>query len=268
MDYAISETIMLPLLREIGKRLLKEIPLIPKWEGALPPPPKGASGDRTFPVDKKAEEIIFSMLEASGEPLTLISEEAGVVELKGGGRLLLIDPIDGSKNAISGIPFYCTSIAVSSGPKMKDLELSYVINLINGDEFWSGVNDAFLNGKAISTQKDECFSLIAYEAQTPGRDIPAIMPLIGKFQKSRCFGATALDLAYLASGAVSVFVVPSPSRSFDFAGGWHLVRKAGGVITDMEGKSLEGLELGLKKASTILAAGNEALHKKALKALH
>jgi len=257
---------MLPLLREIGKRLLKEIPLIPKWKGTLPPPPKGASGDRTFPVDKKAEEIIFSMLEASGEPLTLISEEAGVVELKGGGRLLLIDPIDGSKNAISGIPFYCTSIAVSSGPKMKDIELSYVINLINGDEFWSA-SGTFLNGKPVFAQKDDCFSLIAYEAQTPGRDIPAIMPLIGKFQKSRCLGATALDLAYLASGAVSVFVVPSPSRSFDFAGGWHLVRKAGGVITDMEGKGLETLDLGLKRASTILAAGNEALHRKALKAL-
>ena len=63
------------LLRDIGRELLKEIPLLkqkPLTQTALG---VGASGDKTFPIDKKAEDIIISGLEASGEPLTIVSEE-------------------------------------------------------------------------------------------------------------------------------------------------------------------------------------------------
>ncbi|PIW88984.1 MAG: fructose-1,6-bisphosphatase, partial [Nitrospirae bacterium CG_4_8_14_3_um_filter_44_28] len=92
------------MLRNIGRQLLKEIPLLrqkPLMQTALG---VGAAGDKTFPIDKRAEDIILSALEASGEPLTIVSEEAGIYDIKGGGRKVLIDPIDGSKNAIAGIP--------------------------------------------------------------------------------------------------------------------------------------------------------------------
>jgi myo-inositol-1(or 4)-monophosphatase len=94
------------------------------------------------------------------------------------------------------------------------------------------------------------------------------MPLLSKSNKTRCLGATALDLAYLALGAVSVFVTPSLSRSFDFAGGWLLVREAGGIFTDTKGNSIGTLEVSLKKSSSLLAAGNKNLHEKALRLLN
>src|SRR3972149_3350885 len=96
-------------LRKIGKRLLKEIPLIrqiPFTDAALG---VGAAGDKTFLIDKKAEEIVIAGLDETGEALTVISEEVGIKDIRGGGKKALIDPIDGSKNAISGIPFFCTS---------------------------------------------------------------------------------------------------------------------------------------------------------------
>jgi myo-inositol-1(or 4)-monophosphatase len=198
----------------------------------------------------------------------VISEEAGVVELKGGGRTVIVDPIDGSRNAISGIPFYCTSIAVASGQRIKDITLAYVINLATGDEFWAQRDKgAFLNAGAVSTQKDLVLYLVAYEAQNPGKDIPAVLPLLSRSRKTRCLGATALDLACLAAGAVSVFVTPAPSRSFDFAGGWLLVKEAGGVFTDLDGNPLDEVELGLKRASPLIASGNEGLHQEALRLL-
>lgn len=235
---------------------------------ATTPLARGAAGDKTLPIDRTAEDIVLAGLEASGEPLTVISEEAGVLALRGGGRRVLLDPIDGSRNAVSGIPFYCTSIALASGDRLGDVELSYVIHLVTGDEFWAEAGrGAFLGGAAISTQKDEVLSLVAYEAQTPGRDIPVILPLLARARKTRCLGATALDLAYLAMGAVSVFVIPSASRSFDFAGGWLLVKEAGGIFTDLEGRGLEGLELGLRRSTPCLASGNRGLHREALKLL-
>jgi myo-inositol-1(or 4)-monophosphatase len=257
------------ILRKIGKKLLQEIPFIrqaPFTETALG---VGAAGDKTFFIDKRAEDIIISGLDESGEALTVISEEIGIKDIRGGGKKILIDPIDGSKNAISGIPFYCTSIAVVNGNTLGDIELTYVVNLINGDEFWAEKGKGtFLNGKRICTQKDDVFYLVAYEAQSPCKDIPRIMPLLSKSRKTRCLGATALDLAYLALGAISIFVTPSLSRSFDFAGGWLLVKEAGGIFTGMNGEPIDNIEISIKKSSPLLVSGNKKLHEKALRFLN
>jgi myo-inositol-1(or 4)-monophosphatase len=253
----------LRLLQSIGKKLFGEIPSMGKVSKT--PLGIGAAGDKTYPIDKRAEEIIISVLEESGEPLTIISEETGVRDIHGGGKKVLVDPVDGSRNAISGIPFYCSSIALADGKTIGDIELAYVLNIITGDEFWAERGKgAFLNNKKITAQADAELSLIAYEAQSPVKDIPYILPLLSEAKKTRCLGSTALDLAYLAFGAISIFANPSPSRSFDFAGGWLLVKEAGGFFTNIEGKPIEQLELGLKKTTSLLVSGNEMLHKRAL----
>lgn len=253
-------------LRSIGKRILREIQSggrISKAAVGI-----GASGDKTYPVDKMAEDVILFELERSGNPFTVISEEIGTKDIKGGGTIVLVDPIDGSRNAIAGIPFYCTSIAVAEGNTIGDVRLSYVLNLINGDEFWADKGKgAFFNGERIATQQDDVLYLTAYEAQSPARDIPDILPLLTESRKTRCLGATALDLAYLANGSISVFANPSPSRSFDFAGGWLLVQEAGGVFTDMDGILIHSVEIGLKKSTSLLVSGNAKLHEKALRSL-
>lgn len=254
------------ILRTIGKRLLEEIPLL--RESSKTFVGIGASGDKTYQIDKVAEDLILSGLDESGEALTIISEELGIRDLKGGGRKVLIDPVDGSRNAVSGIPFYCTSIAVVDGDTIGDVELAYVLNLVSGDEFWAEKGEgAFLNGEGIITQKDDIFYLVAYEAQSPPKDIPGMMPLLTASRKTRCFGATALDLSYLAYGAISVFSNPSPSRSFDFAAGWLLVKEAGGIFTDIKGNSIEAIEVGLEKSTPLLVSGNMRLHEKALRLL-
>jgi myo-inositol-1(or 4)-monophosphatase len=252
-------------LRSIGRSLFREIQTERYAPGRKTPVGVGAAGDKTFPVDSLAEEIILSGLKALKEPLTIISEEMGVMELNSGGPRVLIDPVDGSKNAVAGIPFYCTSIAYSNGETLGDVSLSYIINLVNGDEFWAEKGSgAWLNGRQIHTQEDDIFSLVSYEAPVPGKDIPAIIQLLSQSRKTRCMGATALDLAYLASGAASIFLTPSLSRSFDFAGGWLLVKESGGVITDTCGMQIENTILGLERSSSLLAAGNLQLHRKAL----
>jgi myo-inositol-1(or 4)-monophosphatase len=255
-------------LKEIGGRLLREIAASRYAPGRKSAIGVGAAGDKTFPVDRLAEEIIVAGLKALKEPLTIVSEEMGVLELRGGGPVVLIDPIDGSKNAVAGIPYYCTSIAVADGHTLEDVRLSYIINLSNGEEFWAEAGSgAYLRDRRIHTQEDDILSLIAYEAPVPGKDIPAIIPLLARSRKTRCLGATALDLAYLASGAASVFVTSSLSRSFDFAGGWLLVTEAGGIITNTSGEPIEKVKLDLGKSSSLLAAGNPALHRKALELL-
>ena len=256
------------ILRKIGKRLRQEIPpLAEKFRGSSPLG-KGASGDMTYPLDKKAEDIIFEELEKLNKPLTIVSEEYGFKDIKGGGIKFLIDPIDGSKNALSGLPFFSTSMAIVEGDTIEHTSTGYVINLINGDEFWAvKEGGSFFNGKPIRTQQDDIFHVIAYEAQTPKIDIPKILPLLSLFRRTRCLGSTALDMALLAQGAVSIFITPAPSRSFDFASGYLLIKEAGGIVTDLNGKKLDKTPVGIQKASPLLASANKHLHKKALNIL-
>ena len=258
---------IIEILRSIGQRLIREISSRKIIDGGAIG--IGASGDKTYPIDKLAEDIIVSALEKSGESLTVISEEIGRTDIRGGGTIVLIDPIDGSRNAVAGIPFYGTSIAVAAGKTIGDVFLSYVMNLITGDEFWADSGKgAYFRGERISAQSDDVLHVTAYEAQSPAHDIARIIPLLSESRKTRCLGATALDIAYLARGSISIFVNPSPSRSFDFAGGWLLVREAGGVFTDLEGNPIDDTAIGLKKSTPLLVSGNDRLHEKALKLLN
>ncbi len=257
-------------LYELGKLLFDSI-------GALRIRPfesqslgKGAGGDKTFPVDKQAEDLIIKFLLDSGESMTVISEEIGYKEINGGGTLIaLIDPVDGSKNAINGIPLYCSSIAFVEGESIGDVRLALVVNLLTGDCFTAGKGQgAFFNGEPIRAQSEEGMHLIAYEAQNPNRDIKKILPVLSQFRRTRCLGSTALDLAYTAYGSISVFITPAPSRSFDFAAGWLLVKEAGGIVTDLSGNSIEDVKIGIKHTIPIIASGNQILHTKVLNLFH
>lgn len=257
------------LLRDIGKRLYKEIGSLRLRPFSSESIGKGASGDKTFPIDKRAEDIIINYLDDLQIPITIVSEELGVKELYGGGKKIIIDPIDGSKNAINGIPIYCTSIAVADGDHIGSISLAYIINLLTGDEFWAEKGKgAYFNNNRIQAQRDNIFHLVCYEAPNPKNDIPRIIKLLSQSRRTRCLGATALDLAYLAYGAVSVFTTPSPSRSIDFAGGWLLVNEANGIITDIYGNSISNIKISLKREASLLASGNSQLHKRALKLIN
>lgn len=252
-------------IRKIGARLIKEISTHMSVISDHSSLGKGASGDTTHPIDKLAEDIVYEELVKLGEPVTLVSEECGIRELRGGGPRLLVDPIDGSRNAVSGIPLYSTSIALVDGDAVGQTIIGYVINLVSRDEFWAiKGGGSFLNGLPIITQKDSVCRVIAYEAQTPKTDIPSIIPLISAFHRARCFGSTALDMAFLAQGAVSVFVVPSLSRSFDFASGYLLIKEAGGWVTDLDGKEIDGVHVSVDRSTPLLASANEELHRNAL----
>lgn len=256
-------------LRNIGRQLFSELGATRLRPFASEAIGKGAGGDKTYQIDKTAEEIIIGNLEALGEPLSIVSEEYGLKDIMGGGPQVIIDPIDGSRNAVNGVPFYCTSIAVCEGETFGGLTLAYIINLLTGDEFWAEKGGgAFFNGDRIHGQEDDLFYLIAYELQVPGRDVPKIVKLLAGARRTRCLGSTALDLALVAYGAVSVFVTPAPSRSFDFAAGCLMVKEAGGIVTDTNGMGIDNVVAGLRTRTPLLAAGNQRLHKAALTLLN
>lgn len=261
----------LDVFKHIGKKMREGLSVIMSREGGAIPLGKGAGGDKTFPVDKWAEDIVVAALEKAhrgGENFTLISEELGVRKFGDGEKVVLVDPIDGSNNAKSGIPFFSTSLALLNGNTLSTLAVGYIVNLAVGDEFHAiRGQGAYKNGTAIRTSPLQGITIAGFEASVPASDIPRIMPLVAQAKRTRCFGSTALDLAYLASGALSVFVTATASRAFDYAAGMLILEEADGVITDMEGTSLDHIAVGLGRTVPLLASKNDATHVTALNLL-
>lgn len=251
--------------RNIGKKVLKEISEKKPYLN-LTSLGKGASGDVTFQVDKVAEDIIINSIEKEGLKLNIITEEKGYKAFQGENLTIIIDPIDGTKNAISGIPFFSTSIALADGSFLDSVKLGYIINLINAQEFWTiKGKGAFMDGVKIKTKTDKKALIMAFESSNPYNDLLKILPLIKTAHRVRCFGSTALALTYLSKGALTIFIAPSPLRIFDFSAGVLIAKEAGAVISDIDGKSIDVLPVEFKTKTTLIVSASEEIHKKALK---
>ncbi len=252
-------------LRQIGARLRELFLRIRHTEAASEALGRGASGDRTLGIDRLAEETILDGLDSLGIGLTVLSEEKGVLELHGGGELVVIDPVDGSKNAATGFPIFSTSIAVSSTDRLSGLRLGYIINPLSSDEFWAVAGQgAFLNGRPIRTDRDQRIKVVLYETQVPGRDILRAYPLLKLANRTWCLGTTAMDLALVSMGAASVYINPVPTRCFDYAAGLLLVREAGGVVTDPTGGDFFQNIISMQRTPPLLVCANEHVYHKAL----
>lgn len=267
-----NEREWLEIFRGIGSLMRKGLPSVLDRENAQIPIGRGAGGDKTFPVDKWAEDIVVEALNkahAAGAVFTLISEELGIRKFGDNRQIILVDPIDGSNNAKNGVPFFSFSVALLEDERLDSLRLGYVINLAVGDEFHAIRGEgAFKNGKLLKTPDTDEVIITAYEATDPAHDLPRLLPLLIASRRTRCFGSTALDLTYLASGAVSVLATATASRAFDYAAGMLILQEAGGVVTDLMGNSLGDVKAGLDRTVPLLAAKNRAAHRKALELLN
>ena len=111
----------LSIFRDIGKHVCHGISEFLSREGGKIAIGRGAGGDKTFPVDKWAEDLVIAGLEnvyRQGEAFTVISEELGVRKFGEGKMTILIDPIDGSNNAKNGVPFFSLSMALLDGDRL------------------------------------------------------------------------------------------------------------------------------------------------------
>jgi myo-inositol-1(or 4)-monophosphatase len=222
----------------------------------------GADGDATYRIDDLAEKAALKAL--NGEPVAVLSEEAGLIFLDEKPEFLcVLDPLDGSSNAVAGLPFYCTSVAFapwSNSASLQDVNVGVVVNLVTGDliESESG-GGARLNGKAVRpSTKHEPHDITAslYLKKNYG--------IISKFSKVRAMGAVALELAHVATGGLDCLIDNRDHlKVTDIAAGMRIIEDAGGMVTDLEGNNLNQSIIRLEKVS-ILAASNPKLHKEIL----
>jgi len=93
----------------------------------------GAGGDALRRTDLAAENAIVNTLKEHEVSFTLVSEESGVKEYGKNPHdcYVTTDPIDGTTNLTRGIPFYATSIAISTKPTLDTINTALVTDLFH-----------------------------------------------------------------------------------------------------------------------------------------
>ncbi|MBS3773297.1 MAG: D-fructose 1,6-bisphosphatase [Candidatus Thermoplasmatota archaeon] len=205
----------------------------------------GADGTPTQHIDKVAEDVALEVIDGR---VNVLSEEAGYVD-NGREYTMVLDPIDGTRNAVNGVPFYCTSIAIGRR-RLSDIVFGLVRNLPTGDTYTAEKdNGAACNGRPISVRQREepLFSLVlgTSGAEETWQRV--------RHHHIRALGAAALEMSLVAAGALDAYYQANEYlRVTDFAAGTLLVRAAGGAVYDSHGDMLD-VPLDLDVRSSVLA---------------
>jgi myo-inositol-1(or 4)-monophosphatase len=214
-------------------------------------------------VDRRAEKTITAVIKKAYPKHSILGEEYG--EQEGNDYRWIIDPIDGTRNFIHGLPYFAVSIGIAHKNK---IEHGVVYDPIRQELFTATRGrGAQLNDRKIrvSTHKKLDTALIgtgfAYRhASTPHATAPLFydrfVSVCGDIRRA---GAAALDLAYVATGRLDGFW-ECGLKVWDLAAGALLVKEAGGIVTDIEGGD------GYMKSGDIVA-GNPAILKELLKVI-
>ncbi|MET1124051.1 MAG: inositol monophosphatase family protein [Archaeoglobaceae archaeon] len=239
----------LKISREVVKNVRRALSSLP-FESRRVEVGMGKDGTPTKLVDSVAERAALEVLKK--ENVTVVSEEAGIV---GEGDIFVaLDPIDGTFNAERGIPLYSVSLCFSNGERFGEAFFGYVYNLATGDEYYASQR-AFWNGREVSVSDEvslNCNAIFYYPTK--------LMP----FKRTRIFGCASLELCFVATGVFDCFIdVRNMLRIFDAAAGLFVIERAGGVVSDVEGRSLYSKRFSMEERLNIVAA-NPELHAKLL----
>lgn len=190
----------------------------------------GASGSPTSRMDEVAEQALVRELRHAPIKLNLISEELGILH-QGGEWWLVADPVDGSRNALHGIPHYAVSLAIGRRD-LSDVELGLVQSIPGPDAYWAEKGrGATLGGKRLRPRKHDPHEILVGTAldYSRGLRLPTGAPV-----HFRDLGSAALEMCYVAQGLLDAFYVPQPLlRVIDVAASTLIVREAGGRVFDL-----------------------------------
>ena len=260
----------------------------------------GADGTPTSYIDIIAEDEVIKLLKDADFESYLISEEIGELKLGKGKQesvslseellnnapktkkereeqekpkfIFLIDPLDGTSNAIKNIPAYGMSIAVANVPEgreatLDDVELGFVKDYANGN-YYEAIkgNGAKMNGEPMTPSNENDLLKVSLGGFTKSKTL-SVSKLVDTARRMRVLGSVVLELAYVANGKYDAFLDLRGSRIIDIAASKLIVEEAGAIVTDKYGEKLEN-RLSIYEKAVVVSAGNEDLHNQIIKIIN
>jgi inositol-phosphate phosphatase / L-galactose 1-phosphate phosphatase / histidinol-phosphatase len=209
-------------------------------------------------ADRAAEQVMRALLEGQFPDHGIVGEEFGRVR-EGSEFVWTLDPIDGTKSFISGVPLFGTLIALTRDKR----PILGVIDQPISRERWVGAarRPTTLNGVVVHCRTCPELATATLFATTPDmfkeRDAAAFARVSAAVKLTR-FGADCYAYGLLAAGFIDL-VLEASLKPYDFCAMVPIVEGAGGVATDWQGSNLD-----LASDGRILVAGDRGTHQAAL----
>ncbi len=269
------------LLKKIALNVYDAIHPILGSKKAAEKAQRGAGGDISMQIDLIAENIVINTLENEKVNLLLISEELGEQYIGNKEKaiksqnVLIIDPVDGSNNAVRGIPYCSISIAYAIGKSIKDIKKAVVLDLVSKDIYWAVKGEgAFLNDNKIHVSNlnlsDNCFYELNLPKKSAFTNIERLKPMIERFYRIRILGSSALTLCQVAKGSMEAFInLRDSNRIVDVAAGLLILKEANGRFFSLDGSEIDQkLSIDLKFPFVACNANLESFLKNELSSIY
>lgn len=232
-------------------------------------------GDVTKYFDRYCENIIIKTLAKSGMKAMIISEELEnplVINPQKDGPLshVIIDPVDGSDNYLSGVPFVCLGIAVFD-ENMEPLH-SLAGNYYTGDCFYADRKMLFLNGRVFNAkaaaEKPCDIIYFAFTDTAVNLDNKFRKIFLYESGKIRSLGATIGELILIIKGGAKSFVdIRGKLTPENFAPFFLIVKHTKARFTDEYGSEFRLKNKLLTDGYNVVFSNNADEHAKVLKNL-
>jgi inositol-phosphate phosphatase / L-galactose 1-phosphate phosphatase / histidinol-phosphatase len=209
-------------------------------------------------ADRAAETAMRALIEEHHPSHGIVGEEFGRVR-EDAEFVWVLDPIDGTKSFISGVPLFGTLIALCRDGR----PVLGIIDQPISRERWVGVRGrpSSLNGAAVRCRSCPDVARATLFATSPdmfqGGNAGAFAKLAAAVKLVR-YGGDCYAYGLLASGFIDL-VVEANLKPYDFCAMVPIVEGAGGVATDWRGAPLN-----LAADGRVVVAGDRRAHRAAL----
>ena len=212
-------------------------------------------GNVVTDVDTEVEAALSDFLRREYPDMGFLGEEtAGSPE--DDGFVWIVDPLDGTRNYASGIPFYSIVVALAADGEPVvgvnyDPAREEMFVAEKGRGAW--LNGARLEVSSRTALEDSIIGLdLSYSEYGGANGLDVLRAIWPDMQTARIMGSAALGLSYAAAGRTDLYFHHG-LEPWDQAAGLLLVREAGGIVTDRTGAPAT-------LRSDGLVASNKTLH--------
>jgi inositol-phosphate phosphatase/L-galactose 1-phosphate phosphatase/histidinol-phosphatase len=209
-------------------------------------------------VDREAEAVMRRLIAARFPEHGIFGEEHGR-DRADAEFVWLLDPIDGTKSFISGVPLFGTLIALLHHGR----PVLGIIDQPIARERWIGIagRPSTLNGAPIRTRPCAAPETATLFSTTPDMftgDDAARFDRLRRAVKLTRYGADCYAYGLLAAGFIDC-VAESCLKPYDWSALIPVIEGAGGIVTDWQGATL-----GFGSDGRVVACGDRRLHERAL----
>jgi len=208
----------------------------------------------TAAIDLESERYIVEALRGEGFRGAIVGEETGLTPGEPG-PVALVDPLDGSKNYLSCMPWASVSIAFLD-PQGSPIA-GAVAPVFNWPPLSFGPDGCYEGGERLSPGEPR-YRIIYTYVEKP--DAAAkVVRIVERLQpvKVRSMGSAALELAWVAAGRALAFAdLRGQLRNIDVAAAAGLIQRCGGHIVDGSGNPIKLPVDRVARIGSVVAARN------------